>query len=360
MDTQTAVNTLDTLMGDWDGEEVILRRDQPTGATIIIAVHSTRLGPACGGTRMKTYPSLEDAVRDAQRLSEGMTFKFAAAGLERGGGKAVIAIPSSLDTAARDDLLRRYGALIHQLGGLFACGADVGTTARDMDTIAETGAPYVFGQTSERGGSGDPSPATAIGVLSGIKTTCARLFGSDALASRRIVVQGAGKVGYSLMRRLRDEGAEVTCGDVDTAIVEQARAELGVAAVAADAVYDAECDIFSPCALGAVLNSETIPQLRCRAVVGAANNQLATPEDAERLRERDILYAPDFVVNSGGAIYLIGREVLGWSEQETLDRVTTSVRDGLTQVYALADEQGITTSAAAKRVALQRIAGGQG
>ena len=196
--------------------------------------------------------------------------------------------------------------------------------------------------------------------FSGIKTTCARLFDSDALAGRRIVVQGAGKVGYSLMRLLRDEGAEMTCGDVDAAIVERARSELGVEAVAADAVFDTECDIFSPCALGAILNSETIPRLRCRAVVGAANNQLATSADAERLRERDILYAPDFVVNSGGAIYLIGREVLGWSEQETLDRVRNGVRDGLTQVYALADEQGMTTGAAAEQVARQRIAGGQG
>jgi leucine dehydrogenase len=147
---------------------------------------------------------------------------------------------------------------------------------------------------------------------------------------------------------------------VDAAIIEQARSELGVGVVAADAVYDAECDIFSPCALGAILNSETIPRLRCRAVVGAANNQLATSADAGRLRERDILYAPDFVVNSGGAIYLIGREVLGWSEQETLDRVRNGVRDGLTQVYALADEQGMTTGAAAEQVARQRIAGGQG
>jgi leucine dehydrogenase len=357
MDEHEHKNTLDALMRSWDGEEIILRHDQPTGATIIIAVHSTRLGAAAGGTRVKTYPTIEDAIYDAQRLAEGMTFKFAAAGMARGGGKAVIAVPLGLDAAARDDLLRRYGALIHQLGGLFACGADVGTSARDMDVIAETGAPYVFGRTPERGGSGDPSPATAIGVLSGLKVTCARLFGSDALAGRRVVVQGAGKVGYPLMRLLHDEGAELTCGDVDAAAVERARAELGATVVAPDAVYDVECDIFSPCALGAILNSETIPRLRCRAVVGSANNQLAIPEDVDRLRERDILYAPDFVVNSGGAIYLIGCEVLGWSEQKTLDHIATSVRDTLTQVYAMADEQGIATSTAAERVAQQRIAG---
>lgn len=349
--------SLGALLRSWDGEEIILRHDQPTGATIIIAVHSTRLGSAAGGTRVKTYPTIEDAIYDAQRLAEGMTFKFAAAGMARGGGKAVIAVPPGLDVAARDDLLRHYGALIHQLGGLFACGADVGTTARDMDVIAETGSPYVFGRTPEHGGSGDPSPATAIGVLAGLKVTCARLFGSDALTGRSIVVQGAGKVGYPLMRLLRDEGAELTCGDVDAAAAERARAELGAAVVAPEAVYDVECDIFSPCALGAILNSETIPRLRCRAVVGSANNQLATPEDVDSLRERGILYAPDFVVNSGGAIYLLGREVLGWPEQETLTHIATSVRETLTQVYTMVDEQGIATSMAAERVAQQRIAG---
>lgn len=357
MEEHEVEKSLDALMRSWDGEEIILRHDQPTGATIIVAVHSTRLGAAAGGTRVKTYPTVEDAIYDAQRLAEGMTFKFAAAGMARGGGKAVIAVPPGLDVAARDDLLRRYGALIHQLGGLFACGADVGTSARDMDIIAETGAPYVFGRTPERGGSGDPSPATAIGVLSGLKVTCARLFGSDALAGRRIVVQGAGKVGYPLLRLLHDEGAELTCGDMDAAAVERARAELGATVAPPDAVYDVECDIFSPCALGAILNSETIPRLRCRAVVGSANNQLAIPEDVDRLRERDILYAPDFVVNSGGAIYLLGREVLGWSEQKTLDHIATSVRDTLTQVYAMADEQSIATSTAAERVAQQRIVG---
>lgn len=351
-------DTLDALLRAWDGEELIIRRDQPTGATIIIAIHSTQLGGmAGGGTRMKVYPTIADAVRDAQRLAEGMTFKFAASGMSRGGAKAVIAIPADLAAAARDDLLRRYGALIHQLGGLFACGADVGTTARDMDIIAETGAPYVFGRTPEHGGAGDSGPATAAGVLSGIKATCARLFGSDNLTGRRIVVQGVGKVGHPLLRMLRDEGAELTCGDVDVAASEQVRAELGATVVAADAVYDAECDIFSPCALGAVLNDETIPRLRCRAVVGSANNQLATPEDADRLRARGILYAPDFVVNSGGAILLLGLEVFGWSEEETRAYIISTVRDTLGQVYALADEQGIATSTAAERVARRRITG---
>lgn len=353
----THENSLEGLLRSWNGEEVVLRRDQPTGAMIIIAIHSTGLGPAGGGTRMKSYPGIADAVRDAQRLAEGMTFKFAAAGLPRGGGKAVIAIPPDLDPAARDDLLRRYGALIHQLGGLYNTGPDVGTSDRDMDIIAETGAPYVFGRTPEHGGVGDSGPATAVGVLAGMKATCAQLFGSDALADRRVVVQGVGKVGHPLLRLLHAEGADIFCSDVDSAASERLRAELGCPVIAPDAVYEAECDIFSPCALGAVLNNETIPRLRCRAVVGSANNQLATPEDAELLRERGILYAPDFVVNSGGAVYLLGRELLGWSGDETQQRIVSTVRDTLAEVYALADAEAIPTSVAAERLAQRRIAG---
>lgn len=350
--------SLDALLQSWDGEEIILRRDQPTGATIIIAVHSTRLGgSAGGGTRMKTYPSIADALRDAQRLAEGMTYKFAAAGLARGGGKAVIAIPPDLDAEARDGLLRRYGALVRQLGGLYSTGPDVGTSSHDMDIIAETGGPYVFGRTLEHGGVGDSGPATAAGVLAGMKATCAHQFGSDALAGRRVVVQGVGKVGYPLLRLLHEEGAVLVCGDVDAAGCERARTELGCEIVAPDAVYDTECDVFSPCALGAVLNEETIPRLRCRAVVGSANNQLATAADAERLRQRGILYAPDFVVNSGGAIYLLGRELLGWTEDEAMERIVLTVRTTLAQVYALADAEDSTTSVAAERLARQRIAG---
>ncbi|HET9980039.1 MAG TPA: Glu/Leu/Phe/Val dehydrogenase dimerization domain-containing protein [Ktedonobacterales bacterium] len=359
MDGQDDTVSLEALLQMWDGEEVILRRDQPTGATIIIAVHSTRLGgSAGGGTRMKTYPSIADAVRDAQRLAEGMTYKFAAAGLARGGGKAVIAIPPDLDEEARDDLLRRYGALIRQLGGIYSTGPDVGTSSRDMDIIAETGGPYVFGRTQDHGGVGDSGPATAAGVLAGIQATCAHLFGSDALTGRRVVVQGVGKVGFPLLRLLREESAELVCSDVDAAGTERARTELGCEVVAPDAVYDAACDIFSPCALGAILNDETIPRLRCRAVAGSANNQLATPADAERLRGRNILYAPDFVVNSGGAIYLLGRELLGWTEEEALERIVLSVRTTLAQVFALAEAEGITTNVAAERLARQRIAEG--
>jgi leucine dehydrogenase len=357
MEQHNDVLSLDHLLHNWGGEDVILRRDAATGATIIIAIHSTRLGPAGGGTRMKTYPSVEEAIYDAQRLAEGMTYKFAAAGLQRGGGKAVIAIPGPLDAETRDDLLRRYGALIHQLGGLFACGADVGTSTRDLDIIAETGAPYVFGRSEEQGGAGDSGPSTALGVLAGIRATCAILYGEHLLEGRHIAVQGVGKVGHPLLQLLHAEGARLTVGDVDAAACERVRTEMGAEVVAPDALYATECDIFSPCALGAALNSETIPRLQCRAVVGSANNQLATPEDADRLRQRGILYAPDFVVNSGGAILLIGRELLGWSAEQTRDYIVTTVRDTLAQVYALAESRNITTSAAAEQLAEQRING---
>src|SRR5262249_41606222 len=217
---------------------------------ISIALHSLRLGPAGGGTRMKSYRGLEAAVRDAQRLAEGMTYKFAVAGLPRGGGKAVIAVPPNLEMAVRSDLLRRYGAMVNQLGGLFSTGPDVGTSAEDMDIIAETGAPYIFGRTPAHGGAGDSGPATAMGVLAGMRTTCRRLFGGDALTGRRVVVQGAGSVGRPLLRLLCEAGAEVAFGDLDLKACERVQAELGLAALAPETIYEAECDIFAPCALG--------------------------------------------------------------------------------------------------------------
>ncbi len=346
---------LEDLLQGWDGEEIILRHDLPTNAWIVVAIHSTRLGPAGGGTRMKSYPSLEAAVEDAQRLAEGMTYKFAVSDLPRGGGKAVLAVPSGLRDADRASLLRRYGALIAQLGGLYQTGPDVGTTADDMDVIAETGAPYVFGRTPAHGGSGDSGPATAVGVLAGMRVACERLFGAGALAGRRVVVQGAGSVGLPLLRLLVEENADVTFADPTPRARDQAHAELGVPYLDPETAYDQECDVFAPCALGAVLNERTIPRLRCRAVVGSANNQLATEDDAIRLQERGILYAPDYVVNCGGAMALLGRETLGWSHPEADARIAATVRATLTQVFDIAAAEGVTTVAAARRVAEARL-----
>ncbi len=346
-----------SLLEQWDGESIVLHLDRPTGAWIIIAIHSTRLGPASGGTRMKPYASLEDAVQDALNLGAGMSYKFASIGFPCGGGKAVIALPANFDAQARPALLRRYGALVKQLGGLFQTGPDVGTTSEDMDIISETGAPHVFARTPKAGGAGDSGAPTAVGVFQAIKTVCAQLFGSDALEGRRVLVQGAGSVGGRLIGKLREAGAAVLFSDVDEAAIRRFRDEQHVPFVPPDQVYETECDIFSPCALGGVLNSETIPRLRCRAVVGSANNQLAEEEDAVRLHQRGMLYAPDFVVSFGGAMGIYGQEVLHWAQEEAHARVAQAIDESLREVFALAQSEQITPNEAARRIAEKRLKG---
>jgi len=308
---------------------------------------------------MKHYPDVQAALEDAQRLAGGMTYKWAAAGLDAGGGKAVIAVPPELDPQLRAGLLRRYGALIHRHRGLFLTGPDSGTTAADMDLIAQTAEPYVFCRTRAAGGLGDPAPFTALGVFTAMQAAAEQLFGDDSLAGKRVLVQGVGSVGRELLRLLGQAEAEISFTDVNQAAVRHARDELGLLFVPPGEVYDAPCDIFAPCALGAVLNAETIPRLRCRAVVGAANNQLATPQDAARLGERQILYAPDFVANSGGAIACILIETRGRSRAEAEQQVVQSVKSNLLQIFQVATSEAITTDAAACRLAERRLAGDQ-
>jgi leucine dehydrogenase len=346
---------MESLLREWEGETVVVRYDRPTGAWIFIAIHSTRLGPAAGGTRMKSYPDVQAALRDVFRLAEGMTYKFAGPGMPYGGGKAVIALPSDFDPQARPALLRRYGALVHQLGGLFLTGPDVGTSSADMDVIAETGAPYIFARTPAAGGAGSSGPFTAVGVFSGIQAACEHLFGEASPKGRRVLVQGTGSVGGPLIERLRTAGAEVAFSEVDEGAIGRFRDELGLPFVPAEAVYTVECDIFAPCALGGVLNADTIPRLKCRAVAGGANNQLASPEDAERLQARDILYAPDYVVNVGGAMAVLGIETQGWTPERAEKEVAESVRRALRQVFQLAAAEGMTTEAAARRLAEERL-----
>ncbi len=346
---------IEQTLSAWPGEAVIVRRDPPTGAWIIIAIHSTRLGPAAGGTRMRPYAGLAAALADALRLAESMTYKFAAANFMRGGGKAVISLPPDFDPGQRAGLLRRYGSLIAQLGGLFVTGPDVGTSPEDMDIIAETGAPYVFARTPAAGGSGSSGPPTALGVFSAIEATCAYLFGEAALAGRRVLVQGAGGVGAALIERLGAAGAEVAFSEVDPALVAYWRDERGLKFVPPAEVLGFECDLFSPCALGGVLNAENIARLRCRAVVGAANNQLAEPEDAERLSARGILYAPDFVVNAGGATAVLAVEALGWPAAKA-EAFVRGIGANLTRIYTRAARYAITTDLAARRLAEERLA----
>jgi len=224
-----------------------------------------------------------------------------------------------------------------------------------MDIIAETGAPYVFGRTLAAGGAGPSGPATALGVFTGIQVACEHLFGEASLEGRRVLVQGAGSVGETLIEHLRSAGAEVLFSEVDEGTIRRFRDELGLKFVPSEEVYTAECDIFAPCALGGVLDTNTIPQLKCRIVAGGANNQLAGPKHAESLRARGILYAPDYVINVGGAIILLGLETLDWTQERAEKEVAESVRRALRQVFELAASEGITTEAAARRIAEKRL-----
>lgn len=348
---------IESLVREWDGETVIVRYDRPTGAWIFIAVHSTRLGPAAGGTRMKSYPDVPAALKDVLRLAAGMSYKFATPGMPFGGAKAVIAVPPDLDPHSRPDLLRRFGSLVHQLGGLFYTGPDVGTSSEDMDIIAETGAPYIFARTPAAGGAGSPGPFTALGVFTGIQAACEHLFGEASLKGRRVLVQGTGSVGGALIEHLCAAGAEVIFSEVDEGAARRFRDELGLTFVPPEEVYSTKCDIFAPCALGGILNDNTIPQLKCRAVAGGANNQFAGPEDAEKLRKRGILIAPDYVINVGGAMAVIGMETQGWTQEKAENEVVESVRRALRQIFETAAKEHTTTDAAACRIAEERLSG---
>ena len=345
---------MEALLKQWEGEEVIIRYDKPSGAWIIIAIHNTRLGTATGGTRMKSYPDLKAAVLDALKLAEGMSFKYAVANFPRGGGKAVIHLPDDFDVQQRPALLKRYGNLIHQLGGFFETGPDVGTTSDDMDIIAETGDPFIFCRTPAKGGAGDSGPATAFGVYNGILAVCAHLFGQASLEKKRILVQGAGSVGGPLIDLLLEAGAEVMFSELDDQTVKLLQDKKGLTFIHPDKIFDTPCDIFAPCALGGILNKDSIPRLKCLAVAGGANNQLAEPADAERLWGRQILYAPDYAINIGGAMAIIGIETMGWSQQEA-DKNVSSVRQTLMQIFETAKAEGINTDAAAQRIARIRL-----
>jgi leucine dehydrogenase len=301
---------VERLIADWDGESVSIHRDRVSGAWIFVCVHSTRLGTAAGGTRMKHYPRLEDALADGMRLAEAMSLKFASVAFPHGGGKAVIALPTPdiPQGDARRRLMREYGAFINSLGGLYSAAPDMNTSAADMDVIGEV-TPYVFCRTEAAGGSGDTAPDTAVGVLHGIKGACRFAFGSDDLSGRSVAVQGAGGVGGRLIELLKDAGATVIASDVDDKRARDKR----VRTVSPDSILTTECDVFAPCAVGGIINARSIPSLRCKVIAGGANNQLETPADADLLRERGIVYAPDFVINAGGVLHGGGLEEQHWT-----------------------------------------------
>jgi len=345
--------TFEELLDSWDGETAVIHPDRESGSWIFICLHSTLRGPAGGGTRMKVYGTVAEGLQDAMRLSGAMTRKLAVAGLPFGGGKAVIAVPEIPSGEKRRALFLRYADLVASLGGTYRTSSDMNTGEADMDVVWER-TEYVFGRSVAAGGSGSPAPPTAIGVFHGIRASLAHLFGSDDLMGRSVVIQGAGGVGSVLAERLADAGAAVLVADIDASRAELVAARVGGASLRADEVFDNECDVYAPCAVGGTLSVETVPRLRCRIVAGSANNQLAEPEAGELLRERGILYAPDYVINVGGAVAIVAIEQLGWSEGE-VQAALAGIGQTLREVFERADAQGISTAAAADLLADERL-----
>jgi leucine dehydrogenase len=336
-------------LGEFDHEQVSFAFDEAAGLRAIVAIHSTVLGPAIGGTRMREYGSEEEALEDALRLSVGMTYKAAAAGLNFGGGSAVIMGDPTKDKS--ELLFRALGRHIGSLNGRYITSQGLGTDVEDMQCIRlET--EHVVGLHSAYGGCGDPAPIMAHGAICGMKACLEEIGAEPSLAGLRVAIQGLGRGGTALAKQLMDEGAAVTGSDSSPEAAESARA-LGVTIVEPDAIYDAECDVWSPCAVGEILNDETIPRLRCRIVAGPANSQLKEPGHAATLAERGILYAPDFVLNSG-ALIAVTEEIAGFSYDRAIRRAE-DIYSALKKVFALARERGMSTAEAANAVAESRI-----
>ena len=350
--TSTESKSLHSAMGELGHEQVVFCNDQYTGLKAIIAIHNTVLGPGMGGTRFWNYTSEAEALRDVLRLSRGMTFKNAIAGLNIGGGKAVIMGKAGLKSEA---LLRKFGQFIDSLSGRYVTAEDVGMNARDMEYISmET--PFVTGAPEAAGGSGDPSIMTAYGVYMGIKAAVKRTYGTDELKGKKIFVQGVGHVGSQLVKLLVKENAEVLISDIIETRVNKLAAKYGLEVIDPWQDLDFPMDIYAPCALGATLNSNSIPLLKCRIVAGGANNQLEDEEvHGQLLLEKGILYAPDFLINSGGItnVYL---EYKGIYTSELAYQKTESIYQTCHDLIENAENQGITTHQAALHMAKKRIA----
>jgi len=329
---------------------VLFGYDKVSGLKTIIAIHSTALGPALGGTRFYPYRSEEEALADALRLSVGMSYKAAAAGLDLGGGKAVIIGDPLTDKSER--MFRAYGRIVDSLRGRYITAEDVGTTAEDMDMVRRE-TRWALGNSVALGGSGDPSPVTARGLYAAVRAAAMKLWGDPDVAGRRFAVQGVGKVGAAYAQLLVENRAEVVVADSHEPALKAAVAKLGATAVPVGEIHKLETDIYSPCALGAGLNEATIAELSCQAVVGCANNQLAVEEDAQRIADRGILYAPDFVVNAGGLINVYD-ELHGYSRTRALHRVD-SIYDATMAILDAAEEHGINPNQAAEKIAEDRI-----
>ncbi|MEE2954125.1 MAG: Glu/Leu/Phe/Val dehydrogenase [Bacteroidota bacterium] len=323
-------------------EQVVFCNDQHTGLKAIIAIHNTNLGPALGGTRMWKYDNEEEALRDVLRLSRGMTFKAAISGLELGGGKAVIIGDSS--TEKTEVLMRKFGQFVDTLSGKYITAEDVGMTTKDMKYIRKE-TKYVTGIPKEMGGSGDPSPLTAYGVYWGMKGAAEYRWGKSSLEGRKILIQGVGNVGGHLLEHLSKEGAVLFINDINENKVTKVAKKYN-AKIITDNIYDLDIDIYAPCALGATINSETIDRLKCSIIAGSANNQLANEKtDSVILKNKNIIYAPDFLISAGGLINVYS-EIKGYNEKQVLEK-TKHIYSTTIDILHKADAENLTTHEAA-------------
>ncbi|MBZ5494339.1 MAG: leucine dehydrogenase [Acidobacteriia bacterium] len=328
-------------------ERVVLGSGDAAGYQGIIAIHSTTLGPAVGGTRYWSYKTEDDAMTDALRLARGMTYKNALAGLPFGGGKSIIMHDGK--ATDREQLFRAHGRMVNSFAGKYITAEDVGTSPADMEYILKE-TTYVGGL---QGRSGDPSPHTARGVFRAMQAAAKHKWGSDDLAGKTVAIQGCGHVGYFLAGELARVGAKLIVTDVDAAKVKRAMDDHGASMVALEEIYSAEADIFAPCALGGVVNDQTLPEFKVALVVGGANNQLLEPRHGDLLEKRRIVYAPDYAANAGGVINGCCREMMGWDVEKTLAK-TDAIYDTLLTIFAMAEREKIPTYQAADRLAEER------
>lgn len=331
-----------------DHENIVIVQDANTGLKAIIAVHDTRLGPALGGCRVWPYATPSEALNDALRLSRGMTYKNSLAGLELGGGKAVIIADPRKDKS--EALMEAFGRHVERLSGTYITAEDVGVSPEDMEAVARH-TDHVRG--TQATGLGDPSPYTALGVFEGIKASVAHVFGDPSLSGRTVSVQGLGHVGFDVARQLHEAGANLIVSDIHKPAVEKAVEAFGAKKVDPADAHKVEADVFAPCALGAGLNARTIPEIKARIVAGAANNQLQTPADGVALKNRGILYAPDYAINAGGVIS-IALAKPGGNDLEVREK-TIAIGDTLTRIYDRAVRENAAPGQIADRMAEERL-----
>ena len=338
-------------MGQYGHEQMVMCIDPLVGLKAIIVIHDTTLGPACGGTRIWPYETEEEAIQDVLRLARAMTYKSAAAGLPLGGGKAVIVADSH--TQKTEALLRAYGRFVDTLGGRYLTTTDVGITSRDLEYIHEE-TRHVMGLPTTAGGSGDTSVMTGLGIYMGMKACAMEVWGSDSLKDKKIAMQGFGKVATYTAHHLEKEGARLVVTDIYESALDKARS-MGFKTVAPDEIYDVDCDIFSPCALGGVLNHETVPRLKCHIVAGGANNQLLNDDDGLELHRRGILYAPDYIINAGGVINVAAEVGMSYNPDRAREK-TERIFEIMSRVIKISKQDEIPTSQAADRLAEERLA----